>query len=53
MKLQVLVNNEWKWVFCKNDRSVITTETKSKALNRDALDYFKKHFANLEFRISK
>jgi len=52
-KLQVLINNEWKWVFCRNElkKDPITTENRLKALPGRAILYFQEKFANHQFRI--
>lgn len=55
-RLQVLVEDEWKYVFCRNElkRNPITTEDETKAIKGDeqSLDYFKTKFASHEFRIN-
>jgi hypothetical protein len=54
-RLQVLINGQWEYVFCRNElkRLPITTKDKLKAIrgNEDSLKYFKNHFGSLEFRI--
>ena len=52
-KLEIKMNNEWKYVFCQNGGRIITTETKRKALDaKYHLDYFRSHYGNDEFRAS-
>lgn len=54
-RLQVLVGDEWKYVFCRNElkRDPITTEDKTKAIKGDeqSFGYFDSKFANHQFRI--
>lgn len=54
-RLQVLVGDEWKYVFCRNElkRDPITTEDKTKAIKGDehSMEYFNTKFASHEFRI--
>jgi len=51
-KLQVKIENEWKFVFCYNETKAnpITTKDKRKALRAGAIDYFSSRFSNMEFR---
>jgi hypothetical protein len=50
--LQVRINNDWVFVFCRNELAAlpITTKDKRKALPAKALDYFQKHYGSLDFR---
>lgn len=54
-KLQVLIDGQWEYVFCRNElkRNPITTNEKSKAITGDnhSLTYFQRYFANLSFRV--
>ncbi len=52
-KLQVKINGEWKYVFCRNPRNAnpIITENRRKALGAIDLEYFQNHFGNHEFRV--
>ena len=53
-KLQVNVDGEWKYVFCLNNApKVITTDDSRTALPGDAIGYFQRKMANLEFRVAK
>lgn len=56
-RLQVLLDGEWKYVFCRNEleRDPITTEDKKSAIKgiEHSLKYFQQHFGNHEFRISE
>lgn len=55
-RLQVLLNDEWEYVFCKNELLInpIITKNKTKAIkgNENSLNYFQKYFGNHKFRIS-
>ena len=55
MKLQVQIDENWKYVFCRNlgFATPITTDDKRKALKSDAKPYFEKHFGNHTFREAK
>ena len=57
MKLQVNIDNIWHYVFCRNDqkKDPIICKDKAKAIKgtSHALQYFQRHYGNLEFRISK
>jgi hypothetical protein len=50
--LQVRVDGNWHWVFCRAmpSRKVITTEEKRKALLPRDLDFFRNEFPEQEFR---
>lgn len=52
VKLQVYENNEWKYVFCYNGASIITTKEHDKAIDvyDDTLNVFRTKFANRVFR---
>lgn len=54
-RLQVKINNEWKYVFCRNERKdlPIITDDKLNAIKGDkqSKEYFENHFGTLEFRI--
>ena len=58
-KLQVLLNNEWQYVFCRNElkKLPVTTKEKKKAITerfgdgQKILDYFSKCYGSLEFRL--
>jgi len=54
--LQVKINNNWEFVFSRNaqEKDPIVTKNRSKAIKGDtaSLDYFKKKFANHDFRLS-
>ena len=56
-KLQVLINDQWEYVFCRNQRVTdpITTKDKQKALraNDHSFHYFNMHYGNHKFRSSK
>ena len=51
-KLQVKINGQWEFVFCRNERKIdpVITDDIKKAVSADALEYFKKHFSH-EFRV--
>jgi len=55
-KLQVLINGEWKYVFCRNPQMAnpITTENKSKAIaaHKHSMAYFASKYANHKFQYS-
>lgn len=54
-RLQVLLNNEWQYVFCRHEttRDPITTLDKMKAIRGDnhSLNYFQNFYGNYTFRI--
>jgi hypothetical protein len=59
-KLQVLINDNWEYVFCKNEREVlfpVITKNPKKAITERAgdcqriLEYFSRYFTSLEFRL--
>lgn len=54
-RLQVFVENEWKYVFCRNElkKLPIITDNRQNAIKGDnhSLQYFQSHYASLEFRI--
>ena len=55
-KLQVKINNEWKYVFCRNERTgLILAENPANAIHGDkeSLKYFQTKFNGHEFRITK
>lgn len=56
-RLQVLIDNNWHYVFCRNflKRLPILTENRLKAIrgNEHSLKYFQDHFSELQFRIVK
>ena len=56
-RLQVFLDNNWQYVFCRNElyNHPVITQNKNKAIkgNNHSLDYFSTKFANLEFRIYK
>lgn len=51
--LQVRIGGCWRYVFCRNSaqRDPVTTHNREHALGADALAYFRRHFANHEFRV--
>ena len=54
-KLQVKINNEWKYVFCRNERTgLVLTENPANAIHgdKDSLKYFQSKFNGNEFRIA-
>ena len=59
-KLQVLIDNQWQYVFCRNQIrwDPITTKEKRKALPihfdqvETCLSYFQRHFSEHKFRIA-
>lgn len=55
MYLQVKINDNWEYVFCRNSMqsAPVTTKNKKHALKADALKYFELKFGNHEFRLSK
>ncbi|OPZ96226.1 MAG: hypothetical protein BWY70_01818 [Bacteroidetes bacterium ADurb.Bin408] len=54
MTLEVLINNNWELVFCKNGSKIITTRDRRKAIHGDymSLSYFKRFFPEHSFRIN-
>ena len=52
-RLQVKINNNWEYVFCRNEtkRDPIITKNPKLALRSRDLEYFKSKFGNHEFRI--
>jgi len=52
-KLQVLINGQWEYVFCRSETqsSPVTTKDRRKALGADALSYFENKFANHTFKV--
>ena len=54
MRMQVKINNSWKYVFCRNALIdvPITTNDKTKAVNwhSNSIAYFTRMFGNLDFR---
>jgi hypothetical protein len=54
--LQVLINDTWEYVFCRNPlkRDPIITKDKTKAIHGDeqSLEYFTKSFSEHNFRIA-
>ena len=54
-RLQVKIDNNWNYVFCRNElkRLPIVTDSKAKAIRGDqkSIKYFSRYFSNLEFRI--
>lgn len=51
-RLQVHTPDGWVWVFCRNPlHGVITTTKREKAQPAYALDYFRQHFADHQFRL--
>ena len=52
-RLQVLLNDEWQYVFCRNElfQDPITTKNKSKAVDRHGLNYFISKYANHNFQV--
>lgn len=56
-RLQVLMDNDWQFVFCRNElkRDPIVTADKTKAIRGDehSLAYFQNHFGNHQFRITQ
>jgi hypothetical protein len=52
-KLQVLLNNNWEYVFCHNDLTgIVTTKIRSKAIDHHGLNYFRNKYGNYHFRIA-
>ena len=56
-KLQVLIDNKWEYVFCRNVRiaTPITTENKSEAINahQHSFAYFTRFFPEFKFQYSE
>ena len=54
-RLQVFLNDQWEYVFCRNElkRNPIITSDKQKAIRGDkhSLEYFQSKYGFLEFRI--
>ncbi len=54
MKMQVLINDQWEYVFCRNVKldTPVTTDNKNKAItwHSHSIGYFTKLYANLQFR---
>jgi len=54
-KLQVLINDSWEYVFCRNElkKLPITTKDKTKGIHGDenSLKYFQRFYSELDFRI--
>jgi len=54
-RLQVLIDNNWEYVFCRNElkRNPITTKEKNNAIRGDdnSKAYFERYFSELTFRI--
>ena len=53
--LQVFLNGQWRYVFCRNERQrdPVTTDDKKKALGADAMEYFQGKYGNHEFRLER
>lgn len=55
-RLQVLMNGEWEYVFCRNEKKAnpITTKDNTKAIKGDehSLNYFQTQYASHIFRIA-
>ena len=55
-RLQVLINGQWEYVFCRNEREKlpIITKDRTNAIpgNNNSLQYFTMHYP-VEFRITK
>ncbi len=52
--LQVKRAGKWKYVFCKTEnRGVVTTETRAKALPGDRIETFRKRYGNSQFKVQK
>ena len=53
--LQVRMGGSWRYVFCRNSarRDPVTTHDRARALGAEALDYFRRHFADHEFRVEQ
>jgi hypothetical protein len=51
-RLQVLLNNKWEYVFCRNVLyyDPIITRNRAKALSASALPYFQARYASHSFR---
>ena len=51
-KLEVMIDGEWHFVFCRNPLKALPVTTKDyrKALPDSAKDYFEKHFSELHFK---
>ena len=45
-------DGEWYLVACKNDRHIVTTKIRTKALMARDLDVFKRTFPAVEFRVA-
>lgn len=53
LRLQILINDKWEYVFCHNEvQGIITTKDRRKALKPRDLDYFENNFANDWFRLA-
>lgn len=55
MKLQVFIDGQWHYVFCRNEsmRLPVICQDKTKAIkgNAHSLQYFQSNYANNEFRL--
>ena len=52
--LQVKRKGGWEYVFAKTEnRGVVTTETRAKALGGDRIDVFRNRYGNSKFRVQK
>lgn len=54
MKMQVLINSSWEYVFCSSAKSdtPIVTKDRKKAIewHSHSIGYFTRKFANLQFK---
>jgi len=58
-RLQVLLNGQWEYVFCRNDLELlpVTTKDRKKAVveiygdGERILEYYYRYFGDLEFRL--
>lgn len=60
-RLQVFINNNWEYVFCRNEKEIscpVIIKDKKKAITerygdgQRILDYFNRFYSSLEFRLS-
>jgi hypothetical protein len=57
LRIQVFINNQWEYLFCRDERDnkpIITKDRlKAQKGTNDALQYFSNKMASFNFRISK
>lgn len=52
-RLQVLIENAWKYVFCHNQQTgLVTTNKRHKAVKGHGMQYFQMKYANRMFRVN-